>query len=137
MIQARAAAVLLTAGLLLPVTAPLSPTSALLSAPAPRPRPPRPLTRSDLVGVWRATFGDLPTVIELRPDGRYWCDWASSPWHGSWALIDGDLLISERPAADDSPRESTVLRFRRLDSGEWQSHQGIRVRLLERVRHLD
>lgn len=102
MIQARAVAVLLTTGLLLPVTALLSPTPPLLSAPAPRPRPPRPLTRADLVGVWRVTLsrdglGDqLPLSIALHRDGVYQRtdDAGDLREDGYWDLrADGALLV--------------------------------------------
>ncbi len=119
------------AGLLLPAATLLSPP--LLSAPAPRPRPPRPLTRADLAGVWLTTWGQTRATIHLARDGSYQCDWCGSLWVGSWSCTDTHLLISERPATDTEPRESAVLRWERQADGSYLC-EGVTLRLIERVR---
>ena len=85
-------------------------TSSILAAPAPTYRP-KPLTRASLVGLWRATWGATPCEIELRKDGGYRCLYCGTVYVGSWALLDGKLVIQEQPEASDHPSQPQPLYF--------------------------
>jgi len=88
----------------------LAATSVLCSAPAPLPKP-RPVTRASLVGTWRALWGATHCEIELRQDGGYRCLYCGTVYVGSWALLDGKLVIQEQPEASDHPCQPLPLYF--------------------------
>lgn len=110
-------------------------TCSLWGAPAPQPRPPRPLARADLVGTWSAVWDTHACVISLGADGRYLCWWPGEQiWHGSWHWGDGVLTIHERLVSDDVPHDPRPLRFVRQPGGEFTRPPGHCLRL-ERHRH--
>ena len=94
-----------------------------VSAPAPRPRTPRPITPADLVGTWDAQWGTIPCTIRLSRDGHYACLWSGQVIYvGYWSLKDGILSITERLHTVEGPWEGDipVHRFHFRD-GAWRN----------------
>lgn len=64
------------------------------AAPAPFPRPARPVAWE---GTWYVRWGGVPCRICLAPGGSYRCWWGSNEYAGNWRVRRGDLYLSERP----------------------------------------
>ncbi len=117
---------------LLPLLLLASLTSAICSAPAPIYRP-RVATRAALIGSWRALWADTSCVICFRADGSYACDYAGRPYVGSWALLEGRLVIQEQPADSDHPCQPEPVYFAWDADRQLWAAGPCTVRLLERV----
>lgn len=67
-----------------------------ISAPAPMPRPVQPVTRADVVGLWKMGWSGSHWKARFCEDGFY-ASWdGTTTWIGSWKLENGILTVAER-----------------------------------------
>lgn len=81
-------------------------------APAPFPKPKKPLTRDSLVGTWAGKWGLMEGPVHLYRDGTYAGLWNDRWWVGTWDLNGSVLTITERKQEEDGRISDDLLTWR-------------------------
>lgn len=81
------------------------------AAPAPQPKPRKPITRSDFIGKWECNWNSIDCVLLFAQDGFYACQWRHTVYIGSWSFESGILTINERLSSNTEPTDGSKLRF--------------------------
>jgi hypothetical protein len=100
--------------------------TAAFAAPAPAPRAKaKRLTPQEMAGEWVMCWGATLAPTTLTRDGRYRCAFGDTCWVGTWSwTADGDLVVTEAPAADAAgPPLTWVARFERDGRGRLDRHE--------------